>query len=146
MELSRFTDYSLRALVYVGLHDHTLATISGIADAYGISKNHVVKVVHKLSQQGFLKTYQGRGGGLELGRAPDQIRVGDVVRAMESMHLVECFDPDKGDCCIFGACVLKQALQRAHEAFLATLDEYTLTDLLAPNRKLGRILGVSAKD
>ncbi|MEM7198891.1 MAG: Rrf2 family transcriptional regulator [Planctomycetota bacterium] len=146
MELSRFTDYSLRALVYVGLHQQTLATTTGIAEAYDISKNHVVKVVHKLAQHGFLKTYQGRSGGLELGRDPDQIRVGDVVRVMESMNLVECFDPEKGDCCIFGACELKNALRRAHDAFLASLDDYTIADLLAPSRKLGRILGVSAKD
>ena len=146
MELSRFTDYSLRALIYVGLHEHTLATITDISDAYGISKNHVVKVVNKLAHHGFLKTYRGRGGGLELGRDPSEIRVGDVVRTMESLNLVECFDPEKGDCCIFGACELKRALHQANEAFLAVLDDYTMVDLLAPSRKLGRILGVSAED
>ena len=142
MELSRFTDYSLRSLIYVGLHQQTLATIAGIADAYGISKNHVVKVVHRLAQTGFVMTYQGRGGGLELARAPNQIRVGDVVRATETMRLVECFDPATGSCNIYGTCELKHALHRAHEAFLDTLDDYTLDDLLVPGRRLGRILGV----
>ncbi|MEM7199811.1 MAG: Rrf2 family transcriptional regulator [Planctomycetota bacterium] len=129
-----------------GLHQHTLATIQGIAEAYDISRNHVIKVVHRLAQHGFLKTYRGRGGGLELARVPERIRVGEVVRAVEAMTLVECFEAPSSRCRIVAACELKGALLRAREAFLGTLDDDTLADLLGPERKLGRALGVTAGD
>lgn len=144
MELSRFTDYSLRALVYVGLHRESLATIAGIAEAYDISRSHVVKVVQRLVQHGLLLSHRGRGGGLELGQDPADIRVGDVVRATESLALVECLGRSPSACRIDGTCELKRALRQARESFLATLDGYTLADLLSPTRKLHRALGLAA--
>jgi Rrf2 family nitric oxide-sensitive transcriptional repressor len=143
MRLTAFTDYSLRVLIYLGTEATGFATIEQIADAYGISANHLMKVVHRLGQAGYLETLRGKGGGLRLTRAPASINVGDVVRRTEdSFELVECFEPDGGDCVITPACVLKHALHEATDAFLEVLDRYTLADLLERRRPLARLLHI----
>ncbi|MCC6195988.1 MAG: Rrf2 family transcriptional regulator [Burkholderiales bacterium] len=142
MRLTAFSDYALRVLIYLGAAQGRLATIAEIAAAYGISANHLRKVVHHLARQGYVETVRGKGGGLRLARPAQAINVGAVVRVTEdSFALVDCFERGAGpDCRIERACVLKDALARALEAFLATLDGYTLVDLLGPARPLARIL------
>lgn len=136
MQLTRYTDYSLRVLMYLAVRSDRLATIEEIARAYGISKAHLTKVVHELGGVGFIETVRGRGGGIQLGRAPEEIRVGAVVRfTEESMDLVECFDPDTSDCRIESVCRLRSVLGDALEAFLRVLDRYTLADLVARRRR-----------
>jgi len=142
MQLTRFTDYSLRVLIAVALGDEKGTTISRIAAQFGISRNHLMKVVHRLSKAGYLETLRGRGGGLRLAVAPDSIGLGDIVRATEAdFHLVPCFDEARSDSCpIVPACVLKRALERGMRGFLGVLDEYTLADLIKPARRLRELL------
>jgi len=141
MRLTTFSDYSLRVLIYLGTAPGRLATIDQVAEAYGISANHLMKVVHHLGRLGCIETVRGKGGGMRLARPPGEINVGKIVRASEdSLALVECFEGGAGDCRIARSCVLKQALAEALQAFLAVLDGYTLADLIAPARPLARVL------
>jgi Rrf2 family transcriptional regulator, nitric oxide-sensitive transcriptional repressor len=142
MQLTTYSDYSLRVLIYLAVHRTKLSTIEEIAGAYSISRTHLMKVVHQLGRAGYLETVRGRGGGLRLAREPEQIRVGDVVRHTEEKKvLVECFDPKESHCRIEPACGLRLALKEALDSFFRTLDGYTLADLVAPRRKrLERLL------
>jgi Rrf2 family nitric oxide-sensitive transcriptional repressor len=131
MQLSRFTDYSLRVLIYIGLRQDRLVTISQIAQNYGISQNHLVKVVHQLGIHGYIETVRGKGGGIRLARRPELINIGNVVRdTEENMDIAECFDPNKQSCSLLPSCVLKSAFTEARQSFLATLDFYRLSDFL----------------
>ena len=142
MQLTRFSDYSLRALIYLGLNAHRRCTIREIAAAYGISENHLMKLIHRLGQKGFIATTRGRNGGLELAMPAREINLGEVFRATEgNFHLVECFaDGEKNTCPISGPCVLTHVLETALQAFLDVLDRHTLEDLLKPADTLNRIL------
>jgi Rrf2 family nitric oxide-sensitive transcriptional repressor len=142
LRLTTFSDYSLRVLICLGTAQGRLVTIDQIATAYGISANHLMKVVHRLAQLGYIETVRGKGGGMRLARPAQAINVGAVVRATEdNFALVDCFERADGpDCRIERICALKHALAQALEAFLATLDGYTLADLLVPMRSLTRIL------
>lgn len=130
MELSRFTDYSLRTLIYAGMHEDRNVTVPEVAAAYGLSENHLVKIAHHLGKAGFLNSSRGRNGGIRLAAAPASINLGDVVRKTESMALVECLGADGGSCPINNACLLKKVVKEACDAFLKTFDQYTLEDLL----------------
>lgn len=145
MRLTTFSDYSLRVLMYLGVHDARLSTVSEIAKAYGVSENHLVKVVHYLAQRGYVETTRGKGGGMRLARPPQAINLGEVLRATEdSLTLVECFDTATSECRIEPACALKGMLARAADAFFAELDRHTLADLLVMRPKLARILALPA--
>jgi Rrf2 family nitric oxide-sensitive transcriptional repressor len=140
MRLTTFSDYSFRVLIYLGAAPEGLATIESISAAYGISSNHLMKVVHRLAQLGYIETVRGKGGGMRLARPPEAINVGEVLRATEDgFDLVECMD-DGDNCRITRACVLRHVLGEARDAFLKVLDGYTLADLLAPARPLARVL------
>jgi len=142
MRLTLSTDYALRTLIYVGAARDGLATIAEIADAFGISKAHLMKVVNRLSQRGYIETVRGKGGGVRLARLPDAVRVGDVVRdAGEDLAVIACLARN-GVCRIERCCILRGALHEATQAFLAVLDGYTLADLLAPGASLSRSLGL----
>jgi Rrf2 family transcriptional regulator, nitric oxide-sensitive transcriptional repressor len=136
MRLTRYTDYSLRVLIYLGLQTERLSSIREIADLYGISESHLMKVVQALGQSGYVATLRGRGGGLRLAKPPNEINLGDVVRNTEDdVALVECF-AEGGACRIAGPCRLRHLLKDALDAFFAVLDRYTLADLLQPNRNM----------
>lgn len=136
VRLTLYTDYSLRVLMYLAVQPERLVTIDEISRAYDISRAHLMKVVHALGRAGFVETSRGRGGGLRLARPLDSIAVGDVVRRTEDrMDLVECFDPATSRCRIEPVCALRKALEEASDAFLATLDGYTLADLVARRRQ-----------
>jgi Rrf2 family transcriptional regulator, nitric oxide-sensitive transcriptional repressor len=143
MRLTFSTDYALRLLMLVGLETEHLVTIEEVADRFGISKNHLMKVAYQLGQAGYLETVRGRNGGLRLGKAPSQIVVGEVVRRMEpDFAVVECENP-AGYCKITSCCTLRSAMREAVQAFLEKLDQYTLEDLLRPKFKLRHLLGVN---
>lgn len=131
MQLTQFTDYSLRTLMFLGAHPGQLCRISQIAAAYGISANHLMKVVNRLSSSGYVETIRGKGGGLRLARAPRLINLGAVVRDMEErFDIVECFNLQHQDCPLLPACALKSVLHDASRSFLATLDGHSLEDVL----------------
>ena len=139
MRLTIFTDYTLRILIYLGIHQYEdrLTTISNIATAYGISENHLMKIVHHLAKQGYVETTRGKGGGMRLARAPDKIRLGDVVRGAEGdFAIVQCFQKNNTACPIRSACALAEIMGRAMSAFFDELDGHTLADLLEPREKL----------
>ena len=141
MHLTTFTDYSLRVVIYLGARDNRLATIGDIAEAYGISKNHLMKVAHFLGQQGYLDTQRGKSGGLRLARAPADINLGQLIRATESNTiLLECFEPASSQCKIEPVCALRSILARSLQAFFAVLDEYTLADVLQNRDQLAELL------
>lgn len=139
MQLTLYTDYSLRVLMYLGMRKDSKVTISEVADFYGISRNHLVKVVHDLASHGYIRTHRGKGGGMVLARAACEINIGDVVRHAEpNFHMVECFNPQTTHCPIFAMCSLKGILNDALGGFLAVLDKHTLEDLLQREDLLGR--------
>ncbi len=141
MRFNQSTDYALRVLTYLGIKGSELATITEIADAYQISRNHLMKVIYRLGQAGFIHTQRGKHGGLRLNRDPADISIGDVVRRMEERwDLVDCFNPGVSTCPIQPACALQHILRRSLDAFLSVLDEYTVEDLLAKRTSLEIIL------
>jgi|TARA_R100000501_G_scaffold9495_2_gene18894 Rrf2 family nitric oxide-sensitive transcriptional repressor len=127
MKLTRYTDYALRVLLYLGARPERLCSIPEMANAYGISQNHLMKVVHDLGKAGFVASVRGRLGGIRLARPPGEIVIGSVVRHTEDgFDLVDC-----GGCIIAPACGLTGVLREALAAFMAVLDGYTLDDMLA---------------
>jgi Rrf2 family transcriptional regulator, nitric oxide-sensitive transcriptional repressor len=140
MQLTAYTDYALRVLMFLAVHEERLVTISEMATAYGLSKNHLMKIVHQLGQEGFIETTRGRSGGLRLGQPPAQLVLGHIVRRMEPhFHLVECFDPMTNHCPITPACGLAPVLVEARDAFLDVLDRYTLADLIPDPHALAHL-------
>lgn len=130
MRLSDYTDYTLRVLMFCATHRERLLTIAELADGLQVSKNHLMKVVNDLARQGLLETTRGRGGGLRLSKAPQAIRIGDVVRASETdFRIVECFDAASDTCTLTPGCALRGVLNRALRAWLAELDAITLADI-----------------
>lgn len=137
MRMTTFTDYSLRVLLYVAAAPEGRATIAEIAAAYGVSENHLVKVVHFLGKHELLVNTRGRGGGLRLARAAQKINVGEVVRLAEAGDRpAECFDKHSNECVLAGSCRLQRILGDALGAFYGTLDRYTLADLRITERKV----------
>lgn len=134
VRLTTFTDYALRVLLHVATAPDGRSTVAEIARTYGISQNHVVKVVHLLGKKKLLANTRGRGGGLKLAKPSHTIGIGAVVRVTEGPGvLAECFTPD-GRCAITPCCRLARVLEEAHGAFYEILDRYTLQDLVANPR------------
>lgn len=135
MRLTRYTDYAMRVLMYLGVQPDKVCSIAEIARAYGISHNHLTKVAHNLGRAGYVEGVRGRTGGIRLARAAERINVGAVVRQTEhGFDLADC-----GSCIIAPACGLTGVLDEALAAFLAVLDRYTLADLLAKQSRLMRL-------
>jgi len=144
MQLTRYTDYSLRVLLYLGMQeDARRVTVSDIAEHFAIARNHLVKVVHRLGQLGYVTTIRGKGGGMVLGRDAGDIRLGAVVRDMEAK--LEIIDCNKPPCPLNSGCRLKGILNQAGRAFLDVLDQYTLADLLDQPQQLRALLQPGAQ-
>lgn len=135
MRLTLHTDYALRVLVHVGLRPGELVTISEIADCYGISKNHLTKVVHQLGRSGYLETVRGKYGGVRLLVQPQDVRLGAFIRQTEDdFALARCMrdsDVENDNCLMDESCVAKRALGEGLAAFFTALDCYTLADMIA---------------
>ena len=129
MYLTQQTDYALRVLAYAAANSEELVNIATIAEVYGISRSHLMKVATALVKGGFLDSVRGKGGGLRLSRSEEEIVIGDVVRHMEPMKLVECMGADNR-CLLTSCCRLSSILNEAGQAFLAHLDKFTLSDLI----------------
>ena len=146
MRLTSHTDYSLRTLIYLGVFPDRLVSVGEVAEAYGISKNHLMKVANHLAAGGYVQAVRGNRGGIRLGRPPEEINIGQVVRFTESdMNLVECFCPgSSGGCRIESGCLLRAALRSALRAFLGVLDGYSLANLLQSRPLLEELLAMSS--
>jgi Rrf2 family nitric oxide-sensitive transcriptional repressor len=130
MRLTTMTDYALRLLMYVAHQPGRLCTIAEIAEAYGISQAHLMKITHQLGLAGFVETVRGKGGGMRLAAPPAAINLGAVVRAVEpDFALVECFGSENR-CSLTSYCRLAGVLGGALSSFLAHLDRHTLADLV----------------
>jgi Rrf2 family nitric oxide-sensitive transcriptional repressor len=137
MRLSSFSDYSLRVLVYVALCEGSRTTTDEIARAYGVSRNHLTKVVNTLSRLGYLATSKGRSGGLRLACEPQEISLGKVLRATEGgFQVVECLGAGPSACPLTGICNMTDMFGEAREAFFQVFDHYTLADAAAQPGKL----------
>lgn len=131
MRLTTMTDFAMRLLMYVAQQRDRLCTIAEVAEAYGISEAHLMKITHQLGQAGLLETVRGKGGGMRLALPPEQINVGAVVRLTEpDFGLVECFEAGSPRCILTGNCQLAAIVDGALRAFLGHLDRYTLADLV----------------
>ncbi|WP_028110558.1 nitric oxide-sensing transcriptional repressor NsrR [Ferrimonas futtsuensis] len=138
MQLTSFSDFAFRSLLYMAtLPEGELTSITRVTEIYGVSRNHMVKVINKLGHAGFVKTVRGKKGGICLAKAPEEIGLGEVIRALEPLQLINCGEPY---CKILPACRLKQVLTEATNAFLGTLDNYTLADMLANNDELKALM------
>jgi Rrf2 family nitric oxide-sensitive transcriptional repressor len=147
VRLTVYTDFSLRLLMYLAVKEDGLATIAEVAESYGISRNHLMKVAHQLGLAGYVATVRGKNGGLRLARPAETIILGDVVRRTEpDLALVPCFHPVDAPCAIWPKCVLREAMQNALDAFLETLDGYTLADLARPASQLRALLSMAPRD
>lgn len=145
MNLTQFTNYSFRILTYVALNEGRPSSIKSVANAYGISYNHLKKVASFLIEKELLLTVRGRSGGVILAKEPEQIFVGDVIRKTEpSFTLFECFGPlGNGRCPLISVCALKSLLGEALGAFFAVIDKATLADLIKDQRSLKMLLSIS---
>lgn len=129
MQLTIFTDYGLRVLMFLAARPGQLCSVRDIAEHYGISYNHLVKVAHRLSQLGHVHSVRGKGGGLRLEKPAAQLKLGDLVTALEpNMDVVECFNRETNTCRIAGSCTLKHYLFDARQAFIDSLNGHTLAD------------------
>jgi len=145
MRLSVFTDYSLRVLVQAALRHPNKLTIDEVANAYGISRNHLIKVINELGRAGFLVTQRGRSGGFTMARPADRIFLSEVVKfGEEGQPMVECFDTERNRCVITPACKMKGMIAEASRAFYDVLGKYTIAEVCAKPEALLRHLGLSA--
>jgi Rrf2 family nitric oxide-sensitive transcriptional repressor len=143
MQMTRYTDYSFRVLLYLSFNKDRIVTISEISEFYHISRHHLVKVVHNLSCKSYIKSSRGKGGGLMLARPPELINVGVVVRDTEpNFNLAECFQDETCDCQVKSNCGLKSIFSKAADRFMETLNEYTLADIMLDNILMENIIHI----
>lgn len=143
MKISAYSDYALRVLMQTALRSPERTTVAGVAQTFGISRHHLVKVVHDLGRHGYLATQRGIGGGFTLGRPAEKIRVGDIVRlGEESATVIDCREDGARLCRLRPACRLKGVLDEAAAAFFQVLDAYTLADLVQHPSRLRTVLGL----
>lgn len=132
MRLTSFTDYSVRVLMYVALKNGELASIREVSGIYEISSNHLMKVVHLLGKGDYLETIRGKNGGFRLGKEAKDINIGELIRYTEDdLNIVECFGNKEGRCALKEECNFSNVMEEALDAFLATVDKYTLEDLVS---------------
>jgi Rrf2 family nitric oxide-sensitive transcriptional repressor len=143
MQLSTYSDYSIRVLMQAALRNPVRVTVDEVAGTFGISRHHLVKVVHDLGRSGYLTTHRGVGGGFTLARPPEEICLGDIVRLGEETEtVIDCTDGEKGVCRLFPVCRLKGVLDEAAAAFFVVLDSYTLADVVKQPAKMRTVLGM----
>ncbi|EKE17030.1 MAG: BadM/Rrf2 family transcriptional regulator [uncultured bacterium] len=143
MRLTTRTNLAMRTLMFCAVNPGRIVRKHEVAEACGASENHLAQVIHLLARQSFLKTLRGRAGGLMLGRAPEDIRVGEVFRVFEGvLPFTECSE-EAGSCPLVGACRLKCVLSDALEGFYKALDAVSITDLVEGNTALHGLLKVA---
>ena len=145
MQLSTYSDYSIRVLMHAALRAPARVTVDEVAGTFGISRHHLVKVVYDLGRSGYLTTHRGVGGGFTLSRPAEDIRLGDIVRLGEETEtVIDCMDGEKRRCRLLPACRLKGVLNEAAAAFFEVLDRYALADVVKQPTKMRAVLGIGA--
>ena len=141
MQLTRYTDYGLRVLMFLALSpEDRLTNIDEVSELYDVSRNHVNKIIHQLGKAGIIYTKRGKGGGFRLAKPPSDINLGETVRLLEgNIKLIDCSSPP---CRISSACRLNPILAEAMLAFFSVLDAYTLQDLVSSSKELQSSLGL----
>lgn len=142
MYLTRHADYTMRLLIHLAVQPGGITTIGEIADRFGISRNHLMKVANNATRAGYVEGVRGRAGGLKLARKPSEINIGQVLRTVEDWNLVECFQGPTNQCRITRGCGLQPILKEAIEAFLSVLDRYSLEDVTRKRPVLVQMLGL----
>lgn len=133
MQLTTFTDYGLRSLMFLAANPDRQCCVREIAEHYAVSYNHLVKVVHRLAQLGYVQSAKGKGGGIRLAKDAASITLAELIQALEpTLHLAECFDRASNTCRITEHCRLKHYLFEARRAFLASLGQRSLADCVSP--------------
>jgi Rrf2 family transcriptional regulator, nitric oxide-sensitive transcriptional repressor len=146
VQLTSYTDYAFRTLIALACVAPEKLTVGEISASYGISLNHLLKVVQKLAELGYVETTRGKSGGVRLSAEPSALTLGAIVRGMEpELGLVACLRSDEQPCVIAPACRLKSILSEATNTFLAELDEHTLAELTLAKPRLGRLLQLGAR-
>ncbi len=146
MRLKKYTDYALRVLIYTGTNERKVS-IKEISDTFYISAEHIRKVVHQLSVNGYLNTTRGRNGGIILAQAPEEINIGAVIRLMENdFYMVECFDGEHNECVITSACKLRSVVGEAMRAFFQVLNQYTLAELIENKDELRELMQIPKEE
>lgn len=144
MKLSTYSDYAVRVLMQTALRSPERVTVAEVAQTFDISRHHLVKVVHDLGRSGYLVTQRGIGGGFTLARAPETIRLGDILRLGEETDtVIDCQEDKNCFCRLLPACRLKDVLDEAAAAFFAVMDRYTLADLVQQPSEMRAVLGLS---
>ncbi|WP_088042920.1 Rrf2 family transcriptional regulator [Bacillus sp. EAC] len=146
MRLTNYSDYSLRVLIFLSSgSQEKLVNIKDIAEAYDISKNHLMKIIYNLGKLGYIETIRGRNGGIRLAKQPSDINIGEIIRQTEEdFNIVECFEHGN-TCVITPVCSLKHIFNKALEQFLHVLDQYTLEDIVKNNTMLMEYLDLNKK-
>jgi len=143
MQLTQYTDYSLRTLIFLGMNPDRRCTISEISEVFQINRNHLVKVVHHLSKSGWILTIRGKSGGMTLNVPPEDINLAAVIQYTEPhMDLLTCFDAASTDCAITPVCKLRGVLFDARKAFVNVVEQYSLADMLQNKEALAQLLYV----
>ncbi len=133
MRLTSFTDYGLRMLMRMASAPDRALPTAELAEEFELSRNHLTKIMQRLSRGGVLETRRGGGGGAVLAQDPRDLRLGDLVSLLEEgQALVECFGSGGSDCTIAGCCRLKARLRSAEASFIADLNRSTLADIALP--------------
>ncbi|MCW8400014.1 Rrf2 family transcriptional regulator [Legionella sp. PATHC038] len=146
MQLTQFTDYSLRALIYIAVKQNT-CTIHDIACVYDISRNHLLKIIHNLSKLGIIKTIRGKNGGLMMAKNPAEINLKALILQLEPhFDLVPCFNKDKANCCIAPQCKLRKLLLDAQNAFFTVLEQFSLEDIIQNKVELYPLLKITKRE
>lgn len=141
MKMNLRTDYALRMLMYLAVKAENGCTINDVADAYGLSRNHLQKVAQRLRDLGLVETIRGRTGGIRLARPVEGINLGRVVRAMEeNLAPVECMRGTSGDCVLIPACRLRTMFSKAMDGYMSVLDAYTLADIVENRNELAALM------
>jgi Rrf2 family transcriptional regulator, nitric oxide-sensitive transcriptional repressor len=146
VQLTSYTDYAFRTLIALACVAPEKLTVGEISERYEISLNHLLKVVQRLAELGYVETLRGKSGGVRLGVEPSALTVGAVVRGMEpELGVVPCLRTDERTCAIAPACTLKSILSEATNQFLLTLDQHTLADLIVAKPRVLRLLKLGAR-
>ncbi|MEE6449628.1 RrF2 family transcriptional regulator [Gottfriedia acidiceleris] len=147
MRLTTYSDYSLRVLIFLSSEPREkLVNIKDIAEAYDISKNHLMKIIYNLGKMGYIETIRGRNGGIRLAKLPTEINIGEIIRKTEEdFNIVECFEHGN-TCVITPVCSLKHIFNNALEQFLKVLDQYTLDDIVKNNAMLKDYFSSNTKE